>query len=444
MPRNWRSFTAIVSVTIMSTLSCAQGADASKNQSPATVVNVPVKVISTSEGDVAYRAFGNGPPLLLIMGYAGTMETWDPHLIDQLGRDFRVIIFDNAGIGRSAVLRSVSIDSMADQTSALITALHLGSPDVLGWSMGSMIAQALAIRHPDQVHRLVLCATYPGTGGAIQPSRKDIAALTGNDPAGAQVDLFPADQDVAAASFSGSLAAYPASEPVSQSVIAHQASAIVAWWDGKDATGRRVHRIEAPTLVTDGANDRLDSVANDRDVANQISGSRLVLFPDAGHGFLFQEGVSFTYLVRTFLLGTPKPLNLKALRKHYEGGLTQVTSAGKVWLSKLKALTKKSTLRDIANIDLSLSDALGSFDQNLLTWGAGGPLNSATHAFVNAEEVGVNDVLAIGGQSDPSIKNLAKTSARQDRIIEKTENALRRDLGLPPLTETATTTTTTY
>lgn len=443
MLRNWRSFTVIVSVTIMATSLCAQEANASKYSNPASVVNVPVKVATTSKGDVAYRAFGHGPPLVLIMGYGGTMETWDPHFIDELGRGFRVIIFDNAGIGRSAALRSVSIDSMADQTSALITALHLGSPDVLGWSMGSMIAQALAIRHPEQVHRLVLCATYPGTGDAIQPSKKYIAALTGNNPAAAQGDLFPADQDIAAAAFSGSLAAYPASKPASQSVIAQQASAILAWWDGKGSAGRGAHRIEVPTLVTDGVSDRLDSVANDRDVAKQISGSRLVLFPDAGHGFLFQEGVNFIFLVRTFVLGAPKPLNLTALRERYEGGLKQVTTAGTLWLSKLKALSKKSTLRDVATIDLSLSDVLGSFDEDLLSWGSDGPISSAVRAYVNAEEGGVNDVLAIGGQSDPSIKNLSKMSSGQARVIKKMENVFRRELGLPPLTKTVTTTTTT-
>jgi pimeloyl-ACP methyl ester carboxylesterase len=80
-------------------------------------------------------------------------------------------MFDNSGVGRTQQLPApLTIDAMADQTSALIDTLGLGRPDVLGWSMGGMIAQALAVLHPAQVRRLVLCATYPGTGAAVVPS----------------------------------------------------------------------------------------------------------------------------------------------------------------------------------------------------------------------------------------------------------------------------------
>jgi pimeloyl-ACP methyl ester carboxylesterase len=433
-----------VVLAIVATPSNAHGVGASKSHVSASVVDVPVKVIATADGNVGYRVYGQGPPLVLIMGYAGSMEVWDPHFIDELAGQFRVVTFDNAGIGRSAALRSLSIDTMADQTSALITALHLGSPDVLGWSMGSMIAQALAIRHPQQVHRLILCATYPGTGTAVQPSQKDIAALTGNDPAAAQADLFPANQEIAAAAFSGSLAGYSASASTAASVIANQASAILAWFDGRVKTGHEAARINVPTLVADGADDRIDAAANDREVAGQIPGSRLVLLTDAGHGFLFQEGTSFTFLVRTFLLGVPPPVSMLTLRERYLVGLKKVTSVGTVWLSELKALSKRSTLRDVARIDLSMADAVGAFDDNLLTWGSNGPLSSTVRTYVNAEEAGVSDVLAIGGQSAPPITNLSKSSARQSVVIEKLENKFRRDLGLAPIVATTTTTSTTF
>jgi pimeloyl-ACP methyl ester carboxylesterase len=429
-------------MTIAATSFFVYDAGAAKSAAPASIVDVPVSVVSTSKGDVGYRAYGQGTPLVLIMGYAGTMEVWDPNLLDELAQHFRVVIFDNAGIGRSAALSPLSIDAMADQTAALITALHLGSPDVLGWSMGSMIAQALAIRHPHQVHRLVLCATYPGNGSAVQPSRKDVAALTGDDPAAAQADLFPADQEIAAAAFAGSLAAYPASAPAAPSVVADQARAILAWFDGRDQTGHEADRIDVPTLVADGAQDRIDAAANDHEVAGHIPGSRIVLFPDAGHGFLFQEGASFTFLVRTFLLGAPKPLSVARLRGGYLAGQKQVTSVGTEWLKKLRALSKKSTVRDVAQIDLSLADALGGYDDNLLGWGTGGPFSSAVSAYVNAEELGVRDVLAIAGQSAPPIKGLSKTSTREGLVIAKLENVLRRDLGLRPLTTTTTTSTT--
>jgi pimeloyl-ACP methyl ester carboxylesterase len=215
------SVAAAIVITTLSGCVASAGTKLSQSYVPTSVVNAPVEVAQTSEGKVAYRAVSAGPTLLLIMGYAGTMETWGPYFVDSLARHFRVIIFDNAGIGgTSSVGTPLSIDVMADQTSALISALHLGSPDVLGWSMGTMIAQALAILHPSQVRRLILGATYPGNGDATQPSQKDIAALTGSNAKAARLDLFPSNQLVAAAAFNGSVAAYPASSTAPASVIA--------------------------------------------------------------------------------------------------------------------------------------------------------------------------------------------------------------------------------
>jgi pimeloyl-ACP methyl ester carboxylesterase len=144
----------------------------SQSLAPGTrsVVSAPVRVAHTRLGAVGYRVIGSGPPLVLVMGYGWTMEGWDPRLVHALALHHRVVMFDNSGVGRTQELpQPFSVDAMADQTSALIDTLGLGRPDVLGWSMGGMIAQALAVLHPAQVRRLVLCATYPGSGQAIMP-----------------------------------------------------------------------------------------------------------------------------------------------------------------------------------------------------------------------------------------------------------------------------------
>jgi pimeloyl-ACP methyl ester carboxylesterase len=432
-----------VVVTMTAPLSSAYGAGAGKPAAPASVVDVPAKVVATSDGKVEYRAYGQGLPLVLIMGYAGNMEVWDPHFVDELARHFRVVIFDNAGIEHTAALHApLSIDAMADQTSALITALHLGTPDVLGWSMGSMIAQALAIHHPRQVRRLVLCATYPGNGNAVQPSQHDIAALTGSNAAAARADLFPAGQAIAAAAFTGSMAAYPASTPSTKKVIAAQASAVLAWFDGRDPTGHEAADIGAPTLIADGADDRIDAAANDHEVAAQIPGSRLLLYPDAGHAFLFQEGASFTFLVRTFLLGAPSPVNSSKLRRRFLADEKRVTSAAALWLTGLKALSSKSSLRDVARIDLSLADTLGALDDDLLGCEENGALGASVSALVTADDRNVSDVLAIAGQNGSAIKGFAVTSSQDGHDALKLEDVLRRDLGLAPITTTTTTSST--
>ena len=159
-----------------------------------TDCGVPARTVRTSDGTVGYRIDGSGGRLVLIMGYSGSMDAWRPSFVDILAKHHRVVIFDNAGIGQTQALPSpLSITAMADQTSALIAALQLGPSDVLGWSMGGMIAQALAVRHPDQLRRLVLCATLPGNGQAVPPSASAVAALTGGNPSVVVSVLFPAD-----------------------------------------------------------------------------------------------------------------------------------------------------------------------------------------------------------------------------------------------------------
>ncbi len=292
------------SATTVETLARAAVAKAEGRQvhvAALSVASVRESVARTVDGDVSYRAFGAGPPLVLVTGYSGTMEGWDPRFVDALAQHFRVYIFDNAGIGRTSPLKHLTIDAMADQTSAFITALGLSRPDVLGWSMGSMIAQALAVRHPDQVRRLVLCATYPGDGQAVVPSQKSIDALNSGDATKALADLFPPDQKGAEQAYTTAVGDFPASKPAPKDVIEAQATAVKAWWSGEDAAGRHASAIGVATLVADGSQDRLDASANDEAVGTLIPRARVVLYPGAGHAFLFQDQATFVPLVVSFL-----------------------------------------------------------------------------------------------------------------------------------------------
>ena len=267
-----------------------------------SVASTPVRIAHTSMGDVAYRELGRGYPLVLVMGYGAPMEAWDRRFVDALAERYQVVLFDNAGIGGTQGLRApLSIDEMADQTSALVSALGLKSPDILGWSMGGMIAQALAVLHPAQVHRLVLCATFPGRGPVERPSQKDIDALTNGDTKLAIADLWPADQTSAYIAYVISVTSYPPGATASPATIDSQASAIIQWWSAKDTAGRQASSITSPTLIADGAIDQIDPVVNDHALAGLIPSSRLVIYPDAGHAFLFQEGSRFVSTVESFL-----------------------------------------------------------------------------------------------------------------------------------------------
>jgi pimeloyl-ACP methyl ester carboxylesterase len=260
----------------------------------ASVVSAPVRIAHTRLGDVGYRIAGNGPPLVLIMGWGWTMEDWDPRLVHALAVHNRVVMFDNSGVGDTQELPApLTIDAMADQTSALITTLGLGRPDVLGWSMGGMIAQALAVLHPAQVRRLVLCATYPGTGAAVVPSAA--ARQDSSD--------FPANQGNAFATFKAAIAEYPPAPAASQAAKGAQTLAVSNWWTGIDAAGHKTARISVPTLIADGTDDQVAPAANDHILARLIPSARLVLYPDAGHAFLFQDIMPFASLVESFLTG---------------------------------------------------------------------------------------------------------------------------------------------
>ena len=406
-----------------------------------SVISAPAQVVQTARGAVGYREVGSGPPLVLIMGYAGTLQTWEPQLVDTLARRFRVVIFDNAGIGSTQALPTpLTIDAMANQTSALISALRLGRPDVLGWSMGGMIAQALAVLHPAQVRRLVLCATFPGVGTVIPPQAAINDLTNGNGLA----VLFPADQAMAAAAFDAETESYPTAESATATVIADQGKAALSWFDGDDAAGRETSKISVPTLVADGTEDRLDAVANASAIARLIPGSQLRLYPDAGHAFLFQEGTPFAVTVESFLAGSPKPLTTEAIRAEYVAGEAAVTAAGETWVARLKGLSPQSassgidlparptTSAEVGPIDQPFASALTDLDYQLLTAGATGTVGDAVTTFVAADEKLADDILALSALSGPTAKAWTATIKSDSDAEQQAKAALRTALGLPP------------
>ena len=268
---------------------------------PADIVTAPTLVASTPEGDIGYREVGTGSPLLLIMGFSGSMDNWAPSFVDALAARHTVIVFDNAGIGDTAALPSpLSISAMAEQTSALIDALHLRATAVLGWSMGGMIAQALAVLHPRQVSQLVLAATQAGTGASLPIPPAAAAALASSNLATVLSVLFPADQTAAAQAYLAGILQYRGYYAASATIKNEQTGAIQQWMSGQDPAGRQLHRIEARTLVADGTLDQLNPVANDWLLARGISGAHLLLYPDAGHAFLFQDAAQYVPSVDRF------------------------------------------------------------------------------------------------------------------------------------------------
>lgn len=261
-----------------------------------SIADAPVRTVKAGQGRIGYRAVGHGSPVVLVMGLSGTMDAWEPAFVDRLATaGHRVITFDNEGIGRSTLGKGrLTIARMGDDTASLIRALRLKRADVLGWSMGGMIAQATAIRHRKRVRRLVLAATAPGDGKGVAPAGDVLTALAGGattqNAAGLLGLLFPADQPAALTTYISGIARYPGFRPSAPpAVTTAQLGASASWMMGRDPASASPARIRQRVLIGAGADDRLLPPANDQHIADTVRHAHLDLYPDAAHGFLFQE-----------------------------------------------------------------------------------------------------------------------------------------------------------
>jgi pimeloyl-ACP methyl ester carboxylesterase len=265
-------------------------------------------LVTTRTGRIAYRieGEGDGPPLLLLPRFRGTMDDWDPELIAKLSAGRRVIRFDSAGVGESDGDAPDSIAGMSAIAIAFVEALGLEDFDILGWSMGGFIAQNLALDLSDRVRRLIIAGSSPGglSGGpSPDPRVSEVAGKPANDREDLLFLFFACTPSSRAAGLS-SLARIEKSTTTSavrgQTVMA-QAKAIGKWSAGEGAARPRLDSLKIPTLVAGGARDILMPAYGSFVLAQEIPSAKLILYPDSGHGFLFQYIEDFSREVSAFL-----------------------------------------------------------------------------------------------------------------------------------------------
>jgi pimeloyl-ACP methyl ester carboxylesterase len=207
-------------------------------------------------------------------------------------------------MGRSG-LRSgeMTIARLADDAAKLMRKLGLRRPDVFSWSMGGMIGQSLAVRHPRMVRRLVLAASAPGDGKAVAPTARGVEAIQSETSAAGTVDLlFPPPASAALDAFIRGIASRRGFAPVGpKSTIDMQIAASGNWLIGNDPDGKRVRRLKLPVLVGGGELDELLPVGNSRHLAKVIPRARRVIYDDASHGFFYQHRRDFLKRVDRFL-----------------------------------------------------------------------------------------------------------------------------------------------
>jgi pimeloyl-ACP methyl ester carboxylesterase len=274
------------------------------------VVWSPVRHIRVGRISIGYRRIGSGPPLVMIMGFGGTMAEWDPALLTRLGARRTVIVFDNRGVATSTDTprNRLTIGEMADDTWRLIGRLRLRPTDVLGWSMGSFIAQILALRHPCVIRRLILSGADPGSRHAVQASARVNRILANPNTTIPQLIklLFPRNQQQAGFDYIHRVGLQPGLQPdsftVSKHILAAQNVANGRLWYCRGCGAyERLPKIKLATLVADGANDIVEPTVNSRVIARRIPRAKLRIFTDSGHAFMFQYFSQFSRVALGFL-----------------------------------------------------------------------------------------------------------------------------------------------
>ncbi len=258
--------------------------------------------IQVDDVTVGYRIYGSGYPLVMITGFSGTMDLWDPVLVSMLSDHYMVIVFDNRGMDATTTGERVfTIEQFADDTAGLMEALGMERAHVLSWSMGTEIALELVLRYPEKVDKLIL---YAGDFqiNACPPSPDVLAKLydtsgTPEEQAERHLSLlFPEEWlsthlNYVIDIFSG------VTETSAPENIQRQAEAMDSWGGACD----RLNLIETPTLLITGTEDILTPPQNSLMLLNGLPNAQLEEIEDGGHGVMYQYPEEFSNIVLDFL-----------------------------------------------------------------------------------------------------------------------------------------------
>jgi pimeloyl-ACP methyl ester carboxylesterase len=275
----------------------------------------PTQFIEANGIHFAYRRFGReeGKPLLFMQHFRGGMDHWDPTVIDGFAKNRPVILFDNAGVATSSGETPDTIGAMAEHAADFIGALGLSQIDLLGFSIGGYIAQTLAMRHPELIRRLILVGTGPRAGEPPQDAGyAQYAAMTdpqtGQSPIETYLYLFFRPSEASQASGKVFWARRHARKEdvdvaTSTQTMAAQRAAITEWRQPRGERFEELKAIIQPTLVVNGHSDIMVPTINSFTLSQKIPNAQLIIYPDSGHGSLFQFPELFVTHATIFLDG---------------------------------------------------------------------------------------------------------------------------------------------
>ena len=275
----------------------------------------PTQFVDAAGIRFAYRRFGKtgGVPLVLNMHFTGTMDHWDPAVTDGLALQREVILFNNAGISSSSGEVPNSIEKMAANAAAFIRALGLAQVDVLGFSLGGLVAQSLALAEPALVRRLILVGTGPRSGegmDSLTPEAQEIFGATYDEPDHLWLRVFfnpsPASQAAGHAYLKRFRQRKEDRDPeVSDKVAPAQIEALTRWGAPDENAFDYLKSITQPTLVVNGDNDVIIYSVNSLILQRRLPNAQLIFYPDANHGSQYQYPERFVGHVSLFLSEYP-------------------------------------------------------------------------------------------------------------------------------------------
>jgi pimeloyl-ACP methyl ester carboxylesterase len=276
-----------------------------------TYVDASTERVTADNGiEYAYRDLGAGEvPLVLLQHFRGNLDNWDPALVDALAAERRVIAFDNVGVGATTGATPNTVEAMAVDAIAFLDAMNFQRVDLLGFSLGSFVAQEIALIRPDVVRRVVLASSAPQGAAGMHGWAPEVIGAVGTPETSPQgyLSVFFAHtktslqtgQEAAGRIFGGRTT--DRDEPTTWQTRQAQYDAVCAWGIPNHSLLERVSAIGLPVFVANGDSDPMILPRYSYLLAGLLPNARLTIYPDSAHGFLFQHHSRFAADVHAFL-----------------------------------------------------------------------------------------------------------------------------------------------
>jgi pimeloyl-ACP methyl ester carboxylesterase len=275
--------------------------------SPST--HAATKTVDVGGTPFAYREVGptTGVPVVFLHHFTAVLDDWDPAVVDGIAAERRVILVDLRGVGGSGGVTPDSVEAMAGDAVAFLQALGLGTVDLLGYSLGGMIAQVIVSQRPELVRRVILAGTAPAgdpgpaATGALLQTALDKASAQGKHPKHFLFFSPTATSQAAADAFLARLdeRSQDRDAPVSNETTGAQLTALAKWEHGTSPVG--LTNVDQPVLVVNGDDDTMLPTISSFHLAQLLPDARLSIYPDSGHGGIFQHHDLFVTQALDFL-----------------------------------------------------------------------------------------------------------------------------------------------